>query len=355
MNLSNLLEDLSNAFGPSGFEDEVNAVARRYAPSGVEFAEDSLRNLYLRSQIRAGDKPVVMLDAHSDEVGFIVQAIRPNGLLQILPLGGWVSYTIPAHKVLIRNSGGRLISGVVASKPPHFLSGDQQKKVPEISSMYVDVGASSADEAREVFGIAIGAPVAPDVRFTHNPLNDVAMGKAFDCRVGCACVVATISQVIQNNLAVEPVGVFSTQEEVGLRGAIVAAKTVNPAVSIVFEGSPADDTFAEPWAAQTALGKGPMLRHFDQGMITNPRFMRFALETAREASIPFQEGVRSGGRTDGAAIHLSGSGVPTVVIGIPVRYIHTHHGYMNMKDMDAAISLGIAMLRRLTPDIIAGF
>jgi putative aminopeptidase FrvX len=355
MDMQKLLADISNAFGPSGFEDDVVALARQYAPMGAAVAEDSLRNLYLRRPGEAAEKPVVMLDAHSDEVGFMVQAIRPNGLLRIIPLGGWVGYTVPAHTVVVRARDGRLHPGIIATSPPHFLNEEQRRMTPDITSMCVDVGATSAQEVRELFGIGVGAPVAPDTRFAHNPLNGVVMGKGFDCRAGCACVLAVMERLMGTELAVAPVGALASQEEVGTRGAAITARTVKPSVAIAFEGCPADDSFTEDWAVQTAIKKGPMLRHIDQGMITNPRFMRFALDLAAQRGIPVQEAVRSGGRTNGAPIHLSGGGVPTIVIGIPVRYIHTHYGYASMEDVENCVALGEAVIRSLTPEIIAGF
>lgn len=353
--LNQLLADISNAFGPSGFEDDAVAVARRYAPAGADVQEDTLRNLYITPAGHDPAKPVVMLDAHTDEVGFMIQAVKPNGQLTFMPLGGWTGSTIPAHKVRIRNLKGALVTGVTASKPPHYLSAAEKNAPPSIEAMTIDVGASSAKEVAELFHIGPGCPVAPAVDYEYREINGIAMGKAFDCRAGCACALETLAQAEKESLAVSPVAALASQEEVGIRGATVTARRVKPAVAICFEGCPGDDTFGESWAQQTALKKGPMLRHFDNGMITNPRFMRFALDVAEKEGIPAQQAVRSGGSTNGRMIHLSGQGIPTIVIGIPVRYIHTHYGYAAMEDMQNAIALGQAVLRALTPEVIAGF
>ena len=152
-----MISALSEAFGPSGFEDDVLSVLRAYAPQDCSVTEDSLRNLYLRRP--GGDnKPVVMLDAHSDEIGFMVQAIRPDGTLKFLPLGGWTAANIPAHRVLVRAKDGRLLPGVTGTKPPHFLTEAEKNKAPDVGSMWIDVGASSVNEAREAYGIRPGAP-----------------------------------------------------------------------------------------------------------------------------------------------------------------------------------------------------
>lgn len=351
----NMLKEFSEVFGPSGFEDDVLEVARKWANKDALQQEDTLRNLYLRRRRdEGGAKPVVMLDAHTDEVGFMVQSIRPNGLLHIAALGGWVNYTLPAHTLVVKNSEGQLVPGVISSKPPHFLSAAERDKAPDISAMVVDIGAESDAEVREKYKIEVGAPAAPDSLFYENKTSGVVRGKAFDCRAGCAAALAVFNELFEEELAVTPVLALASQEEVGTRGAKVTAQRVKPDVAIVFEGGPADDTFTEGWKSQLALKKGPMLRHFDRGMITNPRFMRFALEVAEKADIPVQQSVREGGMTNSAAIHLSGLGIPTIVISLPVRYIHTHHGIAAVNDYEGLISLGTEMVRALTPQVIAG-
>ena len=351
-----LMQEITDAFGPAGFEDEVVAVMRRYTHKDAITHEDSLRNYYLRRPIDQGsDKPIVMLDAHSDEVGFIIQSIQPNGLMRFMPLGGWVNYTVPAHRVLVKNRKGELCPGIIASKPPHYLNLQERSAPLDISTMCIDVGACSAKEVDEIFDIGIGAPVSPDTKFEYNEKTDIMMAKAFDCRAGCACVLDVFNTLINEELDVQVVGALSTQEEGGIRGAVVTASSVQPDVAICFEGCPADDNFAESWAIQTGLKRGPMLRHIDAGMITNPRFIKFAIETAKTEGIQVQEAVRTGGSTNGAAIHLSNHGVPTIVIGVPVRYIHTHYGYATMKDAMQCAKLGIAILKNLNKQVIDSF
>lgn len=350
-----MIEELSNAYGASGFEDEVLLVGRKYAAPYAAITENSLRNLYFHRNENTGDRPVIMLDGHSDEVGFMVQAIKPNGTLQFIPLGGWVDNTVPAHKVKVRNSEGKYISGVVASKPPHFMRPDEKGKPLPIAEMVIDVGASSTEEIEKYYKIQVGAPVVPDVAMEYDPDTEIMIGKAYDCRLGCASVIETLKRLEGEKLGVDIVGSMSTQEEMGLRGAEVAAKTVKPNIAIVFEGSPADDTFSPDYLIQNALGKGPMLRHIDAKMITNPRFIRYAIDLGKKLGIPVQESVRSGGSTNGAAIHLSGNGVPVIVVGLPVRYIHTHHCFASYKDFDNSVKLAVEIIRRLNAETIASF
>lgn len=351
----NLIADLSNANGASGFEDEVLLAVRKHAEGLGEISEDCLRNIYIERKGREAGGPVVMLDAHSDEVSFMVQAIRPNGTLQFISLGRWVENGVAAHRVRVRNRDGAYVPGIVATKPPHYMTEEEKKQAVPLSEMSIDVGASSREEAIRDFGLRIGEPVVPDVAFEADEPRDLMFGKAFDNRLGCASVIGTMRELAGEELGVRLVGAIASQEEVGTRGASVTANRVRPDVAIVFEGCPADDTFAEPYLVQTAIKKGPMLRHIDARMITNPRFQRFALGLAEELGIPAQEGVRTGGSTNGAPIHLSNLGVPVIVIGLPVRYIHTHYGIASPSDYKSAMALGSAIIRKLDWALVRSF
>jgi len=294
-----------------------------------------------------------MLDAHTDEVGFMVRAIRPNGLLDFVTLGGWVPWQIPAHRVRVRNRDGEWIPGVTSAKPPHYLTEADRKQTPDVSAMTIDLGASSAAEVRDTLRVGVGAPVVPDVRLIDDPRRGLVIGKAFDDRLGCAALLMTLESLAGEDLGVNITAAFAAQEEAGLRGATVTAQVVKPDLAICFEGCPADDTL-DTGAVQTALGKGPMLRHYDMRMITNPRFQRLCLDIAEREGIPVQEAVRTGGATNGGAIHLSGKAVPTVVLGIPVRYIHSHEGIANMTDLANTARLARAVILSLSGEAAGG-
>ena len=165
-----------------------------------------------------------------------------------------------------------------------------------------------------------------------------------------------VSQALAGEeLAVDIVGACASQEEVGVRGATVTAQVVQPDLAIVFEGCPADDTCVESYMVQTAIKRGPMLRHIDARMITNPRYQRYALDLAEKLGIPVQDAVRAAGSTNGAAIHLTGRGVPVIVIGVPVRYAHTHYGVSAYADFDNAVKLACEILKRADADLIESF
>lgn len=350
-----MIRKITDAPGISGFEDEVLSAIRKEAEGLGTFSEDSLRNLYLERKDNQQGRLTIMLDAHTDEVGFMVKDVRPDGMLEFITIGGWVANNIPAHLVKVQNRDGVYIDGIVASKPPHFMTEAERKAPLEVTNLVIDVGAVSAEEIENNFKIDPGAPVVPDVSFRYDASHDVMRGKAFDNRLGCCSIIETFRTLADEKLKFNLVGAFAAQEEVGTRGATVTGNRVKPDLCICFEGCPADDTVVPPHQIQTAMKKGPMLRHIDARMITNPRFQRYALNLGRELGIHLQAAVRSGGSTDGAPIHLSNLGVPCIVIGIPVRYAHTHYGYSSFEDYSNGVKLASEIIRRLTDDVIKGF
>ena len=352
-----VIKALTEAKGPSGFEDEAVAAARESLSDICDFEEDSLRNLYIYRRANTGDKPVLMLDAHSDEVGFIVHSIKPNGTLRFLELGGWSKNTLPGTRVLVRNRDGEWIRGAIAAKPPHFLSDEEraQNKVQSVSNLVIDIGARSAEEAKEAFGIRIGEPAVPATPFEYDEARDIMFGKGIDCRIGCAALIETMRLLSGMELDVDVIGVLSAQEEVGERGCKVAVNKVRPNIAIVYEGCPADDTFGEAYAMQTIMKKGPMLRYMDKSVICNPRFQRFALDTAEKNGLMAQASVREGGGNNAAVIQAQLAGAPSIVMGVPVRYIHGPSCITTYTDYDATVKLACAIARALNADIIKSF
>ncbi|MBQ9563501.1 MAG: M42 family peptidase [Lachnospiraceae bacterium] len=349
-----LIRRLSEAAGPSGFEDEVLAVVREAVPFIGRIEEDSLRNLYLYRKEHAGNKPVLMLDAHADEVGMMVQAVKPNGTLRFLEIGGIAYGSLPSAAVRVRNALGEYIPGVVAMKPPHFMGKDEKLQF-DGQSLVIDIGATSREEAEEVFHIRIGEPVVPATRCTFDEKNGLFFGKAFDDRIGVAALIETLRRLDGKDLPCDVVGVISSQEEVGDRGARVAVRRVKPDVALCFEGCPADDTFTEDYLIQTALKKGPMIRHMDRSIICNPRYQRWTMDLAEREGIPLQTAVRAGGGNNGAVINLADHGVPVIVAGIPVRYIHSMNCIAAYQDFDAAAALACAVAEKMTREQIEAF
>ena len=350
-----LIKTLSNANGTSSFEDEVAEIGKKETENYCNVTIDSLRNTYMTLKNNQGHKMKVWMDAHSDEVGYIIQAIKPNGTMNFLELGRSEITNLPSNKVRVRNDHGEYISGIITSKPPHFMTEAEKGQTRSLSDMAIDVGATSAEDLKKNFHIRMAAPVVPDVECTYDEKRDLFMGKAFDCRIGCAALIESLNQLSEEELSVDVEATMTVQEEVGERGSMAAVYNIDADICIAFEGCPADDTFSPDYLIQTALRKGPMLRHFDCSMITNPRFQRFALDLGEELGIPVQESVRSGGGTNGKYIHASRHGVPTIVIGIPVRYIHSHYGICTLEDYENAVRLAVEIVKRLNEETIQKF
>lgn len=349
-----LIRELSDARAPSGFEDETLLAAREGARGAGRIEEDCMRNLYIYREKNCG-KPMLMLDAHGDEVGMMIQSIKPNGTLRFVSLGTWTEGSLKGAKVLVRNARGAWIPGVVASRPPHFMGGEKVASAEPIRDLVIDVGARSDVEARDCFHIRIGEPAVPATRFSYDEENDLMMGKAFDCRIGCAVVIETMRRIRDMELAVDVAASISSQEEFEGHGAMVAVNQIQPQAAIVFEGCPADDTFNEPYAVQTALKAGPMIRFMDVSMIANPRFQRYALNLAEELGMPMQASVREGGGNNGAAISKALRGAPVIVMGVPVRHIHTPCGITSYFDFEATVSMAVELIRRMDAALIASF
>ena len=349
-----LIQDLSNAPGPSGFEDAVLKIVRTALEDICTFEEDKIRNLYIYRKNHTGEKPVLMLDAHGDEVGFMIHSVKPNGTLRFVGLGRMDPRGLAASELLVRNTEGEYIRGTIGLRPPHFSNGNTNDSL-NLQDFSIDIGARSAEEAMEIFRIGIGEPAVPATVCNFDERFGLFYGKAFDCRIGVAAMIETLRRLDGLDLPFDVVGVVSAQEEVGDRGIRVAVNKVKPDIAICFEGCPADDTFTEPYAIQTALKSGPMFRYLDNSVICSPRFQRWVLKTAKEHGIKAQASVREGGGNNGAVINLAGEGVPVVVAGVPVRYIHSMTGITAYEDFENTAALVTILAKALTPDILSLF
>ena len=353
--LIKMIEELTNTFGAPGYEDDVLEKIKKEV-NFLSAERDSINNLYLGLAEKNSSKPTIALDCHTDEVGFIVENINRNGSISFLPLGGWYIGNIPASAVVIKNNKGEYIKGIVTSKPPHFMTDEERNRLPKMSELTIDIGTSSYEETTELYGIEIGNPIVPDVTFVYDEKINIMRAKAFDNRLGCAASIEVLKTIKNENIEnVNVIGAFASQEEVGLRGAQVAAYRVKPDFAIVFEGSPADDSFKEGTSAHGALKKGVQLRVIDGAMISNPRVLKFAKDIADKKGIKYQVIAREKGSTNGGKYHISETGIPVLVLGIPTRYIHTHYSYAAIEDLQSAISLAVEVIKELNNDIIKTF
>ena len=353
-NALQMIAELADAPGASGFEDAVVEVARRWCAPIGELKEDFLRNLYIHRKENKGNRPVVMLDAHSDEVGLVVHSIKPNGTLRFLMLGSWNKNALIGTRVLVRNAVGDYIPGIIAAKPVHFMTAaEKETATNDIANMVIDVGATSYEDAVENFRVRMGEPVVPDTKFHYDEKRDLMFGKGFDCRIGCAALIEALRRLDGKELPCDVIAVLSTQEELGPRNSKVTVHHIHPDIAIVMEGCPADDTFTEPYAIQTALKKGPMFRHLDVSAICAPRYQRWALDLAAKKGIPVQESVRQGGGNNAASIQTALVGAPSIVCGVPVRYAHAPNCISTWYDFEKSVEMVIALLENITPEMIA--
>jgi len=349
-----IMKKMMEAFGPSGFEREVNSMVKAYMePIADEVLTDKLGTVAFSLK---GEGPTVLLAGHTDEVGFIVSSIAKEGYLTFNTLGGWWDQVLLAQRVVVRGSKGD-IHGVIASKPPHILPQEERKKMVEKKDMYIDIGASSEEEVEEA-GIKVGDPVVPWSPFSLIRDDSVAMAKAFDDRIGAFVAMEALRRLKEQGIA-HPntvVGAATVQEEVGLRGAQTIAHRVDPDVAIVLEVDIAGDVPGiKPHEALTKMGKGPGLMTYDRSMIPNQPFKAFVIETAKQAQIPLQLSQMAGGGTDAGRIHMNRAGCPTVVLTVPTRHIHSHVGLLSLKDTENAVRLVIELVKRLDAETVESF
>jgi endoglucanase len=347
-----LLKELTEAHSVSGHEDEVRAIFVDELEACGELSTDRNGSVFCDA---GGEGPRVLVAGHMDEVGFLVQNITPDGFIQFLAIGGWWEHNLLSQRVEILTRGGDKVLGVVASRPPHFLPEAQRRQVMSIDQMFIDVGAESRRDAVENFGISLGDPIAPVSSFTALGREDVFMAKAFDNRVGMAGAIQAGQILAQSKHPNRLLLCGTVQEEVGLRGAKTAASYAQPDVAIILEGPPADDApgFARS-ECQGRLGGGVQIRLYDPSAITNPRLARLAIETARAEGIPHQVTVRRSGGTDAGSFHVANEGVPSIVLGVPARYIHSHNAIIDLNDYLHLVSLTIALVRRLDAETVEG-
>ena len=346
-----LLQELTEAHAVSGHEDEVRAIFVDELGECGELSADRNGSVFCET---GNSGPRVLVAGHMDEVGFMVQNITADGFIQFVAIGGWWEHILLSQRVEILTRGGDKILGVVASCPPHFLPEAQRRQVMTIDQMFIDVGASSARDAMENFGVALGDPIAPVSAFTPLARDDWFMAKAFDNRVGMAATIQAGQILAQSPHPNRLILCGTVQEEVGLRGARTAATFAKPDVAIILEGPPADDTPGGPRTeCQGRLGGGAQIRWFDPSAIANPRLARLAIDTARQAGIGHQITVRRSGGTDAGSFHLANEGIPSIVLGVPARYIHSHNAILNLNDYLQLLALTIALVRALDAPTVA--
>lgn len=345
-----MLRELTEAPGVPGQEEAVRRVMRRYLEPLGEILTDNLGSIVGR-KVGQADGPKIMVAGHLDEIGFMVTRITDEGYLKFQTLGGWWEQVMLAQRVEVYTRQGPVI-GVIGSKPPHILSPDERKQAVEPKAMFIDIGAASREEA-EAWGVRPGDAVVPVGPFTTMRNEKLLMAKAWDNRFGCALAIEVLRQCKGQSHPNVVYGVGTVQEEVGLRGATTATNLIAPDIGFALDtGIAGDMPGVSPDEAQSQLGKGPVILLYDGSMIPHTGLRNLVIDTAQVEGIPLQFDKMAGGGTDAGKIHVFGAGVPSLVIGVPVRYIHTHAAIMHRDDFDQAVKLLVAVIKRLDAEMV---
>ncbi|MBO0960132.1 M42 family metallopeptidase [Neobacillus sp. MM2021_6] len=346
-----MLKELTDARGIAGNEREVRDVMKKYIePFADELTTDGLGSLIAKKVGKAGG-PKIMVAGHLDEVGFMITQIDDKGFLRFQPVGGWWGQVMLAQRVTIVTRKGD-VTGIIGSKPPHVLSAEARKKPVEIKDMFIDIGASSREEASE-WGVRPGDMVVPYFEFTVMNNEKMLLAKAWDNRIGCAIAIDVLKRLKDVEHPNEVYGVGAVQEEVGLRGAKTATYKIQPEIGFAVDVGIAGDTpgISEK-EAMSKMGKGPQVVVYDASMVAHKGLRDLVTDTADELNIPYQFESIPGGGTDAGSIHLTHNGVPALAITIATRYIHSHAAMLHRDDYENAVKLIVEVIKRLDRETV---
>jgi tetrahedral aminopeptidase len=328
--MKKLLQNLTEAFAPSGYEDKVRGIVRaEVEPLADEIKVDVLGNLIVRKRPgrQTKDTRKIMIAAHMDEIGLIVSHVDQNGFVRFSPIGGVFRRYVPGGRVRFLNG----TQGVLG-----FDRLDHVNELPTLDKVYIDVGATSKKDSP----VKIGDVAAFDRPFTE--LGNRLVAKSMDDRVGVLVAIEALRAL--KSTPHDVYFVFTTQEEVGTRGAATSAYGIDPDVGIAIDVTPAGDT-PNALKMEMALGKGPCIKIQDPGMIADPRVVQWMIRAAEKAKLPYQREVLLRGGTDARAIQLTRAGVPAGCISIPVRYVHSPSEMVDYSDVQNSVKLLTAVLR----------
>ena len=339
-----LMKKLSITPGISGFEGNIVNIIKEELEDYVDEIQDDLMGNVIA--IKKGEKKgkTVMLASHMDEIGLMVRYIDKKGFIRFSKIGGINDQMLLNQTVTIHGKNGD-ITGVIGSKPPHIMKASERKKIIEYDTMFIDIGVFSKKEAEEL--LSIGDPISFKSFYEDFP-NDLIMGKALDNRIGCYIMIETLKRVDSKATVF---GVGTVQEEVGLKGAKTSSFKIDPdmafALDVTISG---DHPGIKPDEAPVDIGKGPAIILADasgRGILTPEKIKNILVSSAEDENIPYQLEVSEGGTTDASAIHLTKEGIPTGVVSVPTRYIHTTVSIASMKDVENTINLLVKVINDL--------
>ncbi len=343
------IKELTELQGTSGFEHEIRAYMRQaMTPLVDELQQDGLGGIFGLRHHEQADAPRVMVAAHMDEVGFMLTQITERGLFKVTPLGGWNPYVVSAQRFTLKTAQGDYPC-ISSSIPPHLLRGTAGQKTVDVAEILFDAGFESREEA-VAYGVRPGDTIVPQVETIKTANGKNIISKAWDNRYGCAVVLEALEALQNEKLGHTLIAGANVQEEVGLRGTKGAVHKFKPDLFFAVDCSAADDTVTKN-GTFGHLGAGTLMRIYDPGLIMLPRLKEYLLDTAETHKIPYQYFVSKGG-TDAGAAHTANEGIPSTVIGVVGRYIHTHQTMFSIADFEAAREMLIQTLRGLDQSTI---
>lgn len=330
--MKELLRTLIDIPGPCGFEHEViRFLYERLKDQADEIRVNGLGDLIVTKH-GAFDGPMLAVSAHTDEVGFIVKKIENSGLIRFEKLGGHDDRILPAQRVIVTSDNGPH-PGVIGTISAHMMKFDNAQMIRNYRELYIDVGAKDKTDA-EAMGIKPGDYITWD-----SPMRDAGStrvyGHAYDDRCGCALLVNAFETVDFSQVHGTLIGIFSTQEEVGLRGAHAAAAELRPDVSLAVDTTAVSDTPEGMMDHTLALGDGAGIKIMDASLIASKAVWKYLVQTAESEKIPYQTEIFTGIGTDAGALHMGAGGVPTGVISVPSRYAHSCIEMIDLEDVEA--------------------
>lgn len=341
---SGLLQQLSNASGPSGFEEPVRKImVKELRPVTDQISYDGLGSVIARQ----GDRgPRIMLDAHMDELGGMIRRTTPDGFLTMQMLGGWLDQAIAGQRWIIIGSKGP-VRAITSIRDVHLAPADERGKLITRDAVFLDVGASSAEQVAAL-GVSPGDPVVPDSDFAVMNGTQSYVGKAWDDRVGCAVLIEAARRLKASGHPNQVYFVATVQEEIGLRGARASTAIVKPEIGIAIEGGVTGDAGgAKPDESQVKLGGGPGLFLYDTSALPNRKLVALIKRTAAARQIPLQFDLVQGYGDDSAEMQTVDGGAPTVNLVVPARYTHVHNGIINRGDFDRMVDLVVGLVQAL--------
>lgn len=345
-----LLKKLSEVDGISGHEHNVAKLIRNEAEQYVdEVNYDNLGSLIMIKKGEANE-PTIMLAAHMDEVGFVVSKIEDRGYLRIHPIGGWWPHVVLAEMMTVETSDGKKYLGVTCAEPPHGMPREKRNTVLDIKDVYIDMGVKDKSEI-EKLGIKIGDTVTPKMDF--HVLNDgkTLLGKAWDDRIGAAVIIEVLKRLSSLKTKSTVAGVFSTQEEVGLRGAKTSSYQINPDIAFAIDVTMSYDSPTSP-KNDTVLGNGVALSILDGSVIAHRGLFDFVEKIAKEHNVKYTYDLLTAGGTDSGEIHKQRSGVITMTLSLPCRYFHSHVSLIDYDDYQQAVELVYQVVKTIDKDVL---